>query len=111
MAKFAADSERALALELHKRVLLLNLNLAPLLQAVAGWTLNATDNLLPTPFEVRTAIQQYRTLRLERLRLDDLVDLFLTAQYGDTLTYPAQTTGLLTYNENLIYTPSLMYGM
>lgn len=85
MAVFAADGARTMALELKKRVLRVNIDLTALLQAVSGWTLNSTDDRLPLPFDIRTAIQQYRTVRLERLKLDELVELFLTAQYGDTL--------------------------
>jgi hypothetical protein len=86
MAVFAADSERNIALELKRRILAFYVNFAPVLQTVSGWTLNGADASLPTPFDVRSALEQYRALKLERIRQDDLLDLFLTAQLTDTLS-------------------------
>jgi len=86
MAIFAAESERNIALELKRRVLAFYVNFAPVLQAVNSWTLNGADASLPTPFDVRSALEQYRALKLDRIRQDDLLDIFLAAQLTDTLS-------------------------
>ena len=85
MAIFSADSVRTMALELKRRVYAINVSISPLLQSIKSWTIDNTDNKLPTPFEVKTALQQFRAIRLDRLRLDDLVDLFGDAKVDDTI--------------------------
>jgi hypothetical protein len=113
MAKFDADVVRMVALELQARALGLYARVLSIVTCSSAWTLNGTDPLLPLPFDVRVGLEQYRALRLERMRLDDLVESLLTAQVGDTLSYPPPVagSGLITYNENLIFTEALMYGL
>jgi hypothetical protein len=93
MATFDADIERMTALELKERIVTLYADVLPIFTTVSGWELNRTDPFLPPPFDVRVQLESYRALELERLRLDEYVKLLLTAQVGDTLTYPPPPSG------------------
>jgi hypothetical protein len=94
---FSADKARMVAIELKERTSDLYNSLLPIYVSVMDWTLNGYDPALPLPFEIRVQLEGYRLLELERLRLDEYVKEFLTAQVGDTLTYstpPSAGTGL-----------------
>jgi hypothetical protein len=109
---YSAQLIRTMALELQRRVNTINLNLSPILQTVNQWTTNNLDVFLPAPYGVRVALQQYQALRLDRIRLDDLVDLILKAKIEDTILITAvQSNDLwpLIYNEQLIFTPIVIF--
>jgi hypothetical protein len=90
---FAADLDRRLALEIKGRALTLYTAIAPILLAVNAWALRTSPESLPSPYEVRIVLEQIKALKLERIRQDDLVLLFLKAGVGDTLSYvPKPTT-------------------
>ena len=111
MAIFSADSVRTMALELKRRVYAINVNVSPLLQSIKSWTIDNTDNKLPTPFEVKTALQQFRAIRLDRLRLDDLIDIFSTAKVDDTimLNISQEVEELVFFDEHLIFSETLIF--
>lgn len=111
MAIFAAEKARMVALEVKQRAVSFYVQLAPILSAVNGWTLNGVDAMLPAPFDIRIALESYRALRFPRLRLDEETEAFLTAALGDTLTYGNAQAGvdLLTYNPNLVFTTAITW--
>lgn len=111
MAVFEADIERMLALELKDKLLTLYADILPIWGMINSWKLNDLDPLLPDPFNVRVALEQYRALRLERLLLQDAVSDFLQAEIGDTLTYPTppEETWPWIFSEDLIFSPSLIF--
>jgi hypothetical protein len=113
MATFDADIARICAMELREHMLALYAAVWPIFQETRAWTLNNVDPLLPAPFDVRVQLEAYRTLKIAALKLTAFDALLLTAQVGDTLSYPPPPggSGLITFNENLIYTDALSYGM
>lgn len=111
METFDADLERMVAIELKEKLLTLYAGVLPLWSTVNTWKLNDVNTLLPAPFDVRVAIEQYRTLRVERLLLQDTIASFLKAEIGDTLTDQTLPGGSwpLIFNEELIFSPSLIF--
>ena len=88
MATFDAVEARVVACELKLRIDKLYKAVSPIYLAIAEWELNRTDPYLPTPLAIRVQLEAYRTLELERLRLEASVKKFLAATIDDTLTYP-----------------------
>lgn len=110
LATFDADIERLVAIELKTRVIGLYASILPVFGTVTDWVLNGTDPMLPAPFEVKVALQQYKAIKLERLRLDEQITILLTALVGDTLTYP-QPPGVdvVIFDEYLIFDEKLIF--
>lgn len=100
MATFDADIMRACGLELQERTRALYLNVYTIYQAVRAWTLNGIDPSLPLPFEVKTQIDSYKELTLERLKLEPWMSNIQQAGVNDTITYPPPPIvgGLLVFN-------------
>jgi hypothetical protein len=88
MATFYADQVRAVAIELQNKARNLYQAILPIYETTRQWTLNGTDPMLPMPFEVRVQLASYNAVYMETLKLKEWVTLLLTAQLGDTLTYP-----------------------
>lgn len=97
MAIFDADIERMCAIELRENLLALYAAVFPIYLVTSAWTLNNLDARLPAPFEVKVQLEAYKKLRIIALKLTEFDALLLTAQPGDTLSYPAEptSTGLL----------------
>jgi hypothetical protein len=93
MATFNADTERAVAIELKEKMLLLYAAVLPVFQATSQWVLNNTDPMLPAPFDVKVQLASYQALTVEALKLKEWIAQLLTAQPGDTLTYPPPPSG------------------
>lgn len=87
MATFDADIERAVAIELKEKALLLYSAVLPVYRATSQWVLNSTDPLLPAPFDVKVQLAAYNALSIETLKLKEWLNTLLTAQPGDTLAY------------------------
>jgi hypothetical protein len=111
MATFDADIERAVAIELKEKILSLYISVLPVFRQSSLWTLNGTDPMLPAPYDVKLQIASYKTLRVETLKLSEWVTLLLTAQVGDTLTYPPlpEGSGLVFFDEHLIFSETLIF--
>lgn len=86
MAIFDADKERMVAIELKDQTINLYASIAPLFLTVRSWILDGFDYMLPSPFDVRVAIEQYKALSINRLLLQDYITPFLAAQVGDTVS-------------------------
>jgi hypothetical protein len=111
MAALDASIVRACGIELRERILTLFMSVNAIYQGTGSWILNGLDPMLPTPFDVRTQLEQYKALKLDTLRLTEWVTLLLQAQPDDTLTYPpppADGSGVF-FNENLIFTEELIF--
>lgn len=111
MASFDANIVRACAIELRERVLTLFMTINAIFQRTGVWVLNSTDPMLPSPFDVRVQLEQYKTLKLERLKLEEWGTELLQATINDVLIYPPPPeSGLgvffddtLMFDENLIF--------
>lgn len=111
MATFDASIVRACAIELREKIVTLYMNVNAIYQGTASWILNATDPLLPVPFEVRAQLNAYKSLTLERLQLSDWVTALQQAGPGDTLAYPPPPeSGLgVFFDDNLIFSDQLYF--
>jgi len=111
MATFDANLVRACAIELRERALTLFMAVNAIYQGSGSWVLNGTDPMLPAPFDVRAQLEQYKTLKLEALKLSEWVTALLQAQPGDMLTYPPPPeSGLGVYfDETLVFDENLIF--
>jgi len=111
MATFDADLERMVAIEVKEKLLTLYAAVLPLFTTTSAWVLNGVDPMLPAPFDVKVALQQYKALKVERLVLQTDIDYLLTAQIGDTLSYPPlpEGSGLVFFDEHLIFSEELIF--
>jgi hypothetical protein len=85
MATFQTDKVRALAIELQNKARTLYQTILPIYRASGAWELNALDPDLPLPYDIKVQIAEYKTLKVDPLRLTDWDSEILTAQPGDTL--------------------------
>jgi hypothetical protein len=88
MATFDAQIVRAVAIELSERVIDFYLAYLPIYTQITSWTLNGTDPMLPSPFEVKAQIDAYKAIKQKMLKLDEWVSMLQQATVDDTLSYP-----------------------
>jgi len=88
MAEFSQHRARAVAIELKEKALDAYIAFNAVYAEISTWTLHCAPSALPTPFDIRMALEQYDAAKnaVKPLQLTDWKTELLEAEYADTLT-------------------------